>query len=110
MCLSRGPQRRGLNPQPLGLESSTLPLRSLSDARGGAWGSGVPRGSKNYFFQHGHVAYQIDGDNEQNRIQEKFSHYGQTGALEVRSKGQILLNLITNIFIPNFVCVRTKKI
>ena len=30
---------------------------------------GVPMGSKNYFFKHGHVAYQIDGDDKQNRIQ-----------------------------------------
>ena len=40
---------------------------------------GVPRGSKNFFFKHGHVAYQIDGDDERNRMQ-------------VRSKGQISLN------------------
>ena len=32
---------------------------------------GVPRGSKKTFFKHGHVAYQIDGDDEQNRMQEK---------------------------------------
>ena len=25
---------------------------------------GVPRGSKFYFFEHGHVAYQIDRDNQ----------------------------------------------
>ena len=36
-------------------------------------GLGVPRGSKNFFFKHGHVAYQIDGDDEQNRMQVKFS-------------------------------------
>ena len=30
---------------------------------------GVPRGSKLFFFKHGHVAYQIDGDDEQNRMQ-----------------------------------------
>ena len=34
----------------------------------GLKGAGVPRGSK-----HGHVAYQIDGDDEQNRLQVKFS-------------------------------------
>ena len=34
---------------------------------------GVPRGSNNFFFKHGHVAYQIDGDDEQNRMQVKFS-------------------------------------
>ena len=32
---------------------------------------GVPRGQK-IFFKHGHVAYQIDGDDEQNRMQAKF--------------------------------------
>ena len=36
-------------------------------------GLGVPRGSKKYFFKHGHVAYQIKGDDEQNRMQVKFS-------------------------------------
>ena len=34
---------------------------------------GVPRGSKTFFFKHGHVVYQIDGDDEQNRMQVKFS-------------------------------------
>ena len=34
---------------------------------------GVPRGSNNFFFQHGHVAYLIDGDDEQNKMQVKFS-------------------------------------
>ena len=29
----------------------------------------MPRGSKNIFFKHGHVAYQIDGDDEQNKMQ-----------------------------------------
>ena len=32
---------------------------------------GVPRGSKK--IKHGHVAYQIDGDNKQNRMQVKYS-------------------------------------
>ena len=45
---------------------------------------GVPRGSKNIFFKHGHVAYQIDGDDEQNIMQVKFSSYGQTVDLGVR--------------------------
>ena len=39
------------------------------------------------------MAYQIDGDDEENRMQVKFSLYGQTGDLGVRSKGQISLNL-----------------
>ena len=29
---------------------------------------GVPRGVKKYFLKHGHVAYQIDRDDEQNKI------------------------------------------
>ena len=36
-------------------------------------GLGVPRGKKIFFFKHGHVAYQIDGDDEQNRMQVKLS-------------------------------------
>ena len=39
----------------------------------GLWGDGVPRGSKNMFFKHGHVVYQIDGDDEQNRMQVESS-------------------------------------
>ena len=31
---------------------------------------GVPRGS--LFFKHGHVAYQNDGEDEQNRMQVNF--------------------------------------
>ena len=34
---------------------------------------GVPRGPKKLFFKHGHVVYQINGDDEQNRMQVKFS-------------------------------------
>ena len=36
---------------------------------------GMPRGSKFIFFKHGHVAYQIDWDDEQKRMQVKFSSY-----------------------------------
>ena len=32
---------------------------------------GVPRGS--FFFKHGHVAYKIDGNDEQNRMKVKFT-------------------------------------
>ena len=41
----------------------------------GLWGVGVPRGggSKIIFLKHGHVAYQIDKDAEQNKMQVKFS-------------------------------------
>ena len=60
-----------------------------SDARDGTWGH---PGGKKFIFLHGHVAYEIDGDDERNRIQVKFSPYGQTGDLGVRSKGQISLD------------------
>ena len=65
MCLAQGPQRsdageaRGSSV----LNSSALQLRSLSDARVGLGALGYP-GGQYYFFQHGHVAYQMDGDNE----------------------------------------------
>ena len=38
----------------------------------GLLSAGVPRGSKKFFFKLGHVVYQIDGDDEQNRMQVKF--------------------------------------
>ena len=34
---------------------------------------GVPRWSKKVIFKHGHMAYQFDEDDEQNRMQVKFS-------------------------------------
>ena len=52
----------------------------------GHWGC---PGGKKVFFKHGHVAYQIDGDDKQNRMQVTFSSKGQTGDLGARSKGQI---------------------
>ena len=33
---------------------------------------GVPRGPNIFFFKHGHIAYQIDGDDEQNKMQATF--------------------------------------
>ena len=63
----------------------------------------MPSWSKNFFFQHGHVAYQIDGDDKQNRMQVKFSSLGQTGDLGVRSRSNIINMSISKIFIPNFV-------
>ena len=46
---------------------------------------GCPGGQNLFFFKHGHVVYQIDVDDEQNRMQVKFLSKGQTGDLEVRS-------------------------
>ena len=34
---------------------------------------GEPRASNNFFYKHGHVAYQINRDDEQNKMQETFS-------------------------------------
>ena len=59
--------------------------------RGDFGAMGVPRGSNNFFFKHGHVAYQIDGDDEQNKMQVTVSSLGQTGDLGSRSKGHISL-------------------
>ena len=74
---------------------------------------GCPGGQKSFYFKHSHVAYQIDGDDEQNGTQVKFLSYDQTGDLGLRSKGQISLNFDyhfnSKIFIPIFVCVLTDK-
>ena len=66
---------------------------------------GVPRGSTIFFFKHGHVAYQIDGDDEQNNMQVKFSSQGQTGDLGARSKGQISLTCQFQRFLYQTLCV-----
>ena len=40
----------------------------------GLWDARGAQGFKKiFFFKYGHVAYQIDGDDEQNRMQVKFS-------------------------------------
>ena len=39
----------------------------------GLWGAGGAQVSKTFFFKHGHVVYQIDKDDKQNRMQVKFS-------------------------------------
>ena len=41
--------------------------------KGGTLSAGVARWLKIFFFKHNHVAYQIDEDEEQNRVQVKFS-------------------------------------
>ena len=38
----------------------------------GLWGAGGAQGA-NFFFKHGHVVYQIDGGDQQNRMQVTFS-------------------------------------
>ena len=44
---------------------------------------GCPGG---HFFEHGHVAYQIDGDDKHNRMKVNFSPLGQSGYLRVRGQ------------------------
>ena len=64
------------------------------------------QGVKNIFFKHGHVAYQIDGDDKQNRMQVTFLSLGQTGDLGARSKGQISLKCQFQRFsLPHSLCV-----
>ena len=61
--------------------------------RVGLLGAGVPRGgSKKLFFKHGHVAYQNDWDDEQNKMQVTFLSLLQSGVLGASSKGQVSLN------------------
>ena len=52
-----------------------------SYSRGCDWG--LLGGHFDIFSKHGRVAYQIEGDDEQNGIQVKCSPYGQTCDLEV---------------------------
>ena len=66
---------------------------------------GVPRGSNNFFFKHGHVAYQIYGDDEQNKMQVTFSSLGQNGDLGARSKGQISFTCQFQRFVYQTLCV-----
>ena len=55
--------------------------------RGGTWGAS----QINIFSEHGHVAYQIEGDDERNRIQvnlgqeKKYIRFSSTAALSSKS-------------------------
>ena len=71
----------------------------------GLWGTGGTQGVKQFFFKHGHVAYQIDGDDEQNKMQVTFSSQGQTGDLGARSRGQISLTCQFQRFLYQTLCV-----
>ena len=75
----------------------------------GLWSTGgrYP-GGQTFFFKHGHVACQIDGDDEQNKMQVTFLSQGQTGDLGARSKGQISLTCQFKDFYTK-VCVCSHK-
>ena len=60
-------------------------------------GLGVAGGQNFIFSKHGHVAYQIEGDCEQNGIQVKCSPYGQPSDLEMESIGQLSLNFFESV-------------
>ena len=72
----------------------------------GGWGAQVVNF---FFFKHGHVAYQIDEDDEKNRMQVKYSSWGQTGDLGARSKGQISLTCQFQRFLSQTLCVCSHK-
>ena len=61
---------------------------------GGTWGC---LGQNFIFSKHGHVAYQIEGDCEQNGIQVKCSPYGQPCDLEMESISQLSLNFFESV-------------
>ena len=71
----------------------------------GLRGTGGAQGVNKFFFKHGHVAYQIDGDDKQNKMQVTFSSRGQTGDLGTRSKGQISLTCQFQRFLYQTLCV-----
>ena len=56
-------------------EVDLVPLACKNVGPGVRFGGagGVQGVKKNFFFKHCHVAYQIDGDEEKNRMQLKFS-------------------------------------
>ena len=60
-----------------------------------------------FFSNHGHVAYQINGDDEQNRMRLNFHPRVKTGDLGVRSKGQISLNFCYHVDFKDFYLYQT---
>ena len=71
----------------------------------GLGGTGGTQGVKLFLLKHGHIAYQIDRDDEQNKMEVTFSSYGQTGDLGTRSKGQISLTCQFQSFLYQTLCV-----
>ena len=64
-------QKKNLAPPPGALTSVSCPW-------GRTWGLwGCPGGQRK--FEYGHVTYQIDGDDKQNRMQVNFLPKGKTG-------------------------------
>ena len=69
---------------------------------------GVPMGS--FFFKHGHVAYQIDGDYEQNRMQVTFHPRVKLVTLGRGPKVKYHSHVnFKDFYTKLFVCVLTNK-
>ena len=51
----------------------TVGILILSPGSCPGWNFGGTQGVKHFFLKHGHVAYQIDGNDEQNKMQVTFS-------------------------------------
>ena len=72
----------------------------------GLWGAGGAQVVKILFFQTWSCGiYQIDGDDEQNRMQVTFSSKGHTGDLGARSKRQISFTCQFQRFLYQTLCV-----
>ena len=88
-------------------------LSSGSYPRGGTLGRWGCPGGQQFFFKHGHVAYQIDGDDEKNRTQLKFHPRVKLVTLGwgQKVKYHLISAALSNskIFILKFVCVLTNK-
>ena len=67
MCLAQGPQRSDASEArtrgPSVLSQALYNCAPFLTLGVGLGAPGYPGSKKKYFFQHGHVAYQIDGDN-----------------------------------------------
>ena len=87
--------------------SMSMSMSPGSCPRGVTWGAG---GKKYPNMVIWHI--KLKGSDELNKIQVKLSSYGQTGDLEVESKGQISLNFNNKVNFKNFyttLCVCSHK-
>ena len=76
------------------MSDGTCIMSPGSCPRGGTLGRWGAQGVKK--LKHGHVAYQIDGYDEQNRMQVKFTSKGQTGDLG----GEVKMSNIIKFRLP----------
>ena len=74
---------------------------------GRAMGCG-PDGSKSILYKHSHAAYQIDSNEEENTVVQKFCPGGMSGSHQ-RSKSRLLGPLIVTQLLSGFLA-RTLKL